>query len=163
MTIEEKLVQKYGITTNPVLGVWMLRDGRLVNGSYEGHQRDVDHREVSYYYKRSVRASPGSSSIYIQKFMNRGNIRWGCSEFGFCLEYTKTPNSAQFHNIVRYLHEAEQAGIETLITHKTNKYRNYTYRLPLRDWLRHLATSTSNLRELAKEALAKYYYEFYFA
>ena len=137
MTIEEKLVHDYGLTDDPMLAVWMLKDGRLVNGSYEGHQRDVDHREVSQYFKQSKFEDPGSALIYVRKFMNRGNIRYGCSSSGFCIEYSKAPEQEQFEAICRHMRMAEQHGIETCVGHYV-KGRSTKY-ICFDEWLLHLA------------------------
>lgn len=115
MTIEQRLIKDCGLTDNPYFGVWMLKDGSLINGSLGGHQRDLDHREISGYYKPSKFEDPGSAGIYILKFMRRGNIRWSCSEFGFCIELIKTPTARQFRKICQYMDMAIQSGIETRI------------------------------------------------
>lgn len=70
MKIKDRLVQRYGLTDNFIFSVWMLRDGRLVNGSYEGHQRDVDHHEIEDFFKPSKLESPGSSYIYMRQHTN---------------------------------------------------------------------------------------------
>ena len=111
MTIEQKLVSKLGLTSNFQLAVWMLTDGKLVNGSYEGFQRDVDHHEISEFFKPSKRQSPGSSYIYIKKFMNRGNIRMGCSSCGYCVEFTRIPTQAEFNTLQRMMNEAYELHI----------------------------------------------------
>lgn len=86
MTIEERLIKDLGTTSRPELAVWMTKDGTLVNGSHDGIRRDVDHHEISHYYKKSKYDDGGSSTLYIRKFMRRGNIRMGCHEAAYIME-----------------------------------------------------------------------------
>lgn len=90
----------------------MLKDGTLVNGSYEGFQRDIDHHEINQFYHISKKASPGTGYIYIKKFMNRGNIRVGCSSHGYTFEMRVPPTKQQFKRLVMYANEANNRGIE---------------------------------------------------
>lgn len=108
MKIEDRLVQQYGLTDNFIFSVWMLRDGRLINGSYEGHQRDVDHHKIENFFKPSKLESPGSSYIYIKKFMNRGNIRMGCSACGHFIEFTKPPSQKQLNKLSELIRFADR-------------------------------------------------------
>lgn len=98
MKIEERLVCKMGLTNNPIMGLWLLTDGTLINGSFEGHQRDVDHRDIGEYFKKS-KEDRTSGSLYMDKFMRRGNIRWGCSDYGLTIEFHKTPTGEQLDKI----------------------------------------------------------------
>ena len=123
ITIEEKLVRQYGVTDMPELCVWMLRDGTMVNGSYEGHQRDIDHRCISEYFKRSKFEDPGSALIYVKKFMRRGNIRYGCSDFGYCIELTQPPSSEQFAKIQKHMRYAIMNHIDTCIGRYDSKHK----------------------------------------
>lgn len=101
MTIEQLLLKDYGETREPCFATWLLRDGTLINGSIEGRQRDIDHRCISHYYKRSKFEDPGSAYLYILKFMRRGNIRVCCNEFGYGFEFTKQPSLQQLKTIRR--------------------------------------------------------------
>ena len=103
------------MTNDPELCVWMLRDGTMVNGSYEGRQRDIDHRCISEYFKRSKFEDPGSALIYVKKFMRRGNIRYGCSECGYSIELTSPPSPEQFKRIQAHMRQAIRRGIPTCI------------------------------------------------
>lgn len=113
MTIEEKAIHAWGVTEIPELAVWMTKDGTMINGSYEGWQRDIDHREVSQFYSKSKFVTPGSAAIYLYKFMRRGNIRMGCSEYGYCMESAGKPTPAQLGTLAKILEKAERNGIET--------------------------------------------------
>ena len=94
MTIEQRLVKDYGLTDNPIFAVWMLRDGTYVNGSIEGFQRDIDHHEINVYYKQPKDQSVFDSR-YVYKFMRHGNIRVGCSDYGWCYELAVMPSKEQ--------------------------------------------------------------------
>lgn len=104
-SIEAKAMRTWGTTNLPELCVWLTKEGAMINGSYEGNQRDRDHREIAGFYKRSKFESPGSSWVYIKKFMKRGNIRVGCSKCGYYLEIWGTPTEAQLY-IINLFHEA---------------------------------------------------------
>lgn len=95
MTLEKKVMKAYGTTQDKNLAVWLLRDGTLVNGSHSGTIRDVDHHEISRFFSRSKFEKPGETYLYIKKFMNRGNIRIGCSMTAHCYEFTVPPSSEQ--------------------------------------------------------------------
>lgn len=68
MTIEQRLIKELGTTDDPVFAVWLLRDGTYVNGTIEGHQRDIDHHEISAFYRPSKRQQPGGWGLYVYKF-----------------------------------------------------------------------------------------------
>lgn len=120
MTIEQRLIAKCGLTNDFYLSLWMLKNGQLVNGSYEGHQRDIDHHEIGEFFKPSKRQTPGSSYIYIRKFMNRGNIRMGCSPCGCCVEFTKIPTQEQFNMLQRLANFAYDNGLPIQFTRHSN-------------------------------------------
>lgn len=113
MTIEQRLVKKMGTTENSLLAMWMLRDGNYVNGTIWGTQRDIDHVEINRFYKKSKREEPGGYSLYIRKFMNRGNIRVGCSNAGWCFEMTRKPSREQADRLYRAITDARRQGTET--------------------------------------------------
>lgn len=111
MTIEERAYKDWGETNNPFHACWMTTDGRMLNGSYEGYQRDRDHRDISFYFTRSVREDPGSSQIYLRKFENRGNIRMSCTDFEFCFEISRTVTEKQLRTMRKIASIAERTGI----------------------------------------------------
>lgn len=117
MTIEERLLKAYGKTDNPMLAVWLLRDGTLINGSYSGQVRERDHSEINEFYKPSVRQKDGSSFIYIQKFMRRGNIRVGCSDVAGVMQYAVTPSESQMKVLCATMEWYLKQGKETVIEH----------------------------------------------
>ena len=110
MTIEQRLIKDYGTTDGPALAVWMLRDGTYINGTIEGFQRDVDHHEISQYFKRSKHIAPGSYTGYVYKFMRRGNIRIGCSDSGWCFEMATVPLRKQANELYQAIIDAKRCG-----------------------------------------------------
>lgn len=141
MTIEQRLVRDLGTTNDSRLAVWLLRDGTLVNGSVEGRQRDVDHHEIGSYFTPSVRATPGSSAIYISKFERRGNVRWGCSEYGYCAELLGPPSQAVVDTLAPRFLSAAHAGVETCIIRRTR--RGTTTTTNVYEFLEYVARHTS--------------------
>lgn len=117
MTIEQRAAARYGLTDEPELAAWLLQSGELLNGTYCGLRRDVDHCEISQFFKRSVYQDPGSAYIYVKKFLRRGNIRVVCSGSSYGLEYTVTPTPAQIQAIRRIHLLAERRAIPLLIEH----------------------------------------------
>lgn len=115
MTIEQKAISVYGLTDEPELATWLLASGDMLNGTYCGLRRDVDHHEISQFFKRSVYQDPGSAYIYVKKFLRRGNIRVVCSESHYGLEYAVTPTPAQIQTIRRIHLLAERNAIPFLI------------------------------------------------
>lgn len=125
MTIEERLIHDLGITPNFNHAVWLLPDGTLINGSHEGRQRDVDHHEIGFYFKKSKYDTGGDSYLYIKKFMNRGNIRWGCDKDNMTIEFTKKPTEKQIAQILK----ATQTRSQFAFRHNRQWYNlNWFYR-----------------------------------
>lgn len=122
MTIEQRLVHDLGTTDVPEMCVWLLRDGTMVNGSYEGRQRDIDHREIGGYFKRSKFEDPGSAAVYIYKFERRGNIRVTCSEFGYGFELVGPPSKRQLEKLSRMAAIARRNGIPIYIDRRIDRY-----------------------------------------
>lgn len=125
MTIEERLLKKYGETREPEFATWMLRDGTMVNGTIEGRQRDIDHREIGEFYKPSKFQEPGSMYCYIEKFMRRGNIRMCCNEFGYNFEMWGVPSERQIAMMRTIDYMAAQAGVERRFEWHTRNSSRY--------------------------------------
>lgn len=111
MTIEERAYKDWGETNNPFHACWMTTDGRMLNGSYEGYQRDRDHRDISFYFAESKREKICSQPLYIRKFENRGNIRMSCDDCEFCFEISKTVTEKQLGTMMKIASIAESADI----------------------------------------------------
>ena len=138
MTIEQRLVARYGVTDDPCLASWMLRDGTLVNGSFCGLQRDVDHHQIGEFYSRSKREDPGSSAIYVLKFMRRGNIRYGCSPDAFCVEHCGAPSVEQFKKIREHMTLALESGIQTCIGRRDRRTTQVVRYETWLEWLKYV-------------------------
>lgn len=133
-SIENNLLHKYGTTDNIELAVWMLQDGTLINGSYSGIQRDIDHHEICQFYAHSKKAAPGDTGIYVQKFMRRGNIRTGCSIAGYVFQMAVPPTVAQFENLRLYSKQAYDLGTSPILVRYSNIANRYVYET-YEDWL----------------------------
>lgn len=131
MTIEERLVKRYGSTDDPGLAVWLLKDGTLVNGSYGGHQRDVDHHEISDFYHQTGNgcARYGGDSYYIHKFMRRGNIRWHCTRTLLDISFAVTPAENQLKTMFPVLRYVYGRNIPVRITKLNRENGLRTFRL----------------------------------
>lgn len=156
MTIEERLLKDLGATTSPILAVWMLRDGTYVNGSYEGNQRDVDHHEISGYYKPSKRQQPGEYEIYIHKFMNRGNIRVGCNECGWCYQMTRKPSREQADALYKAIMDARKHKTQAYFSRYSRKTNQTNWESDF-DFLEYLNRYTDYYPPIAVQ---EYYYEY---
>lgn len=115
-SVETSLLRQYGQTDNFGLAVWLLRDGTLVNGSFEGNQRDLDHRHIADFY-------PGLDPVdAICKFMRRGNVRMGFSGNVPCFEFLVPLSDRQIARLVPWAHWAANNAIDfCAIRHAGNK------------------------------------------
>lgn len=128
MTIEQRLVKELGTTDSPLMAVWLLWDDTYVNGTVEGWQRDIDHHEISKFYKPSKRQTPGSWGLYVYKFMNRGNIRVGCSEAGWCFEMSRKPSRVQADRLYRAIMDAREHGTKACFGRQGKPHANPIWR-----------------------------------
>lgn len=133
MTIEQRLVARFGVTDDMGVAVWMLRDGTMVNGSYEGFQRDVDHAEIRQFYKVPKEDWYGNAIKYIRKFIRRGNIRMGCSGNDVSFQFAVPPTDEQLLRLVPACHAARRGHGDVMVArnvkaHETNwmDYREFT-------------------------------------
>lgn len=79
-SIEAKAKKMFGITDIFQLGGYLMPNGEMLNFSYEGYQRDEDHRIIGQFFSKAV----GTEAML--KFMRRGNIRMMCfprRKYGF--------------------------------------------------------------------------------
>ena len=140
MTIEQKAIAKWGITESPEFASYILTDGRYLNGSRENRQRDMDHADISEFFKRSKKDTSGFSTLYIEKFMRRGNIRVGASPTGYYIELAKLPTPAQVHVMRSLAIKAFRMGLDIHIDWHTarGKLRSGKWT----DYLSYLASYT---------------------
>ena len=112
--IEERAKKFFGLTDIFEFSGYLLEDGTMLNFSYEGHQRDIDHRDIGQFFKKA----DGTTALL--KFMHRGNIRTMCDSFGFRFEIIKTPTPKQIYTLKKAYLIAIKEGIDFLIE-KDNK------------------------------------------
>jgi hypothetical protein len=115
-TIEERAKKHYGITTVPEFAGYMLPDGKMLNFSDGGYQRDQDHRNISYFYK--TKDGDGCFGTYMYKFMRRGNIRCSCNECCYGFEFSKLPTKEQWITLRDIHRDAEEMGKSFIIEKK---------------------------------------------
>lgn len=103
-----------GCCENYSLATWLLADGTLLNGSCEGHQRDVDHAEAGYYFKKAQ----GKEAV--KKMLRRGNIRVMCQDdSGYLFQVKRKPTSEQKAVIRKAREQADELGIPFLVCRPT--------------------------------------------
>lgn len=115
-TIETKAKEHWGTTQVPQFATYMLTNGEMLNGSYMGHQRDIDHREINE-FMYSIKNSKyiGAGFPYIYRFMKRGNIRMCCDQNTSCFEFWKIPTYEQWQTIKMIFRDAEELGLSIYI------------------------------------------------
>lgn len=114
MTIEEKALKEWGVATDCLCGLWILKDGTILNGCQSGYVRDVDHGEIGQFFKRSVYQDPGSNWIYVKKFIKRGNIRMSMEGSAY-FELGRVPTQEQWRAMGRCFARARQRQLEIQI------------------------------------------------
>ena len=93
--IEERARKVFGETDIFEFAGYMLEDGTMLNFSYEGHQRDEDHRTIGQFFEKAQ----GYEAI--MKFMRRGNIRCSCGSFGYMFSFIKELTREQMRTMQR--------------------------------------------------------------
>lgn len=110
------MLRYYGCCENYSLATWLLADGTLLNGSCEGHQRDVDHAEAGYYFKKAQ----GKEAV--KKMLRRGNIRVMCQDdSGYLFQVKRNPTSEQKAVIRKAREQADELGIPFLVCRPTKQ------------------------------------------
>ena len=79
-TIEERAISEWGITNVPQFAIYMLKNGEMINGSYEGFQRDRDHREINEFMP-CVKNVIGSYIKYTYDFLHQYYIQFDSNPF----------------------------------------------------------------------------------
>lgn len=123
-TIEQRALEHWGETLIPQHATYLLISGEMLNGSYEGRQRDIDHREINEFMpciKKEKSNNYYAGYEYITRFLNRGNIRMNCSNTDFNLELRRIPTYEQWWSLKRLLDEAEELNQNICIELKYNK------------------------------------------
>lgn len=114
-TIEERAKQEWGTTEIPQLAIYMLLDGDMLNGSFEGFQRDRDHREINEFMPILNNGKLYDGMPYIRRFMKRGNIRIHCDKESINLQFWKTPTRDQWISLRTILKECEELNMRIYI------------------------------------------------
>ena len=128
----QNAVDYFGITESFKLAGYILTDGRLLNMSAQGYDRDIGHREISHVLeidpdKKSELCPVGACSYAgMVQFVNYGNIRL----FNNGFELAKRPTTSQRHTIARLIREqpeiyadiANNKGL--VIAHFEHSYEN---------------------------------------
>ena len=114
-TIEQRAKAEWGTTTVPQFAVYMLPNGDMLNGSFGGFQRDRDHREINEFMPKLNNGKPYEGYPYIQRFINRGNIRMNCNRESINLQFWKTPTYEQWKTIRWIIKEAEELNLKIRI------------------------------------------------
>ena len=114
-SIEERAKKYYGTTSIFEFAGYLLEDGQMLNFSYEGNQRDVDHREIGQFFKEAC----GTESLL--KFMRRGNVRVMADGNGYRFEYMNPLTNKQEEVIKEAYKSAEDIGIEFLLEKDNEK------------------------------------------
>lgn len=142
-TIEERATQAWGTTNVPQFCTYLLTNGEMLNGSYEGHQRDIDHREINEFMPIGRNEKyEYISTQYIYRFMKRGNIRMNCTNESICFEFWKIPTKEQWRTLKLIFKEAYEFNMTIYIEkYNPNSQNKFFYdRLEFEDWLQQHAT-----------------------
>ena len=78
--INQHLINSFGATDDYTLAGYILTNGQMLNLSYEGYQRDIDHRDITPTLEEIdgveiPENEPGGNSAGMIWFMNQGAIR----------------------------------------------------------------------------------------
>ena len=115
-TIEERATQAWGTTNVPQFCTYLLTNGEMLNGSYEGYRRDIDHREINEFMPVvNKKEYEYSSTSYVYRFMKRGNIRMNCNDNSICFEFWKSPTREQWRTLQWIFEEAYQFDMSIYI------------------------------------------------
>ena len=139
LTIVMKAKAEWGTTTIPQFCTYMLKDGSMLNGSYGGFQRDIDHREINQFlYHKPDSKNLGSGHPYIYRFMKLGNIRMNCNKSTIAFEFWKTPTQEQWLTIKDLFREADELGLDIYIEkYYPNQERKVFYdKFAFIEWLK---------------------------
>lgn len=109
--VENLAVKEFGETKIFAFAGYILPDGRMLNFSHEGYQRDDDHRIVGQFFKKHQ----GTDAML--EMMRRGSVRVNCNlsskwRGSYCFEFIGELTSEQEDVIREALDEAYDFGSE---------------------------------------------------
>ncbi len=98
-----KAIKHFGLTENWKLAGYLLTDGQMLNFSYDGYMRDMDHRDI-----KDVITHDGTYNGALIKFVNYGHIR--VMQTGF--ELSKQPTEKQRKTLSRCINRLEDLYVD---------------------------------------------------
>ena len=123
----QKAKEKFGTTNDPKLAGYILTDGTLLRMSYDGYQRNIDHREIKDVL--NINNSNSTSDAMIQ-FINFGNIRLNERNF----EISQPPNDMQKPWIAAIIHKARNSDYQymsiDIANNKGTIVKTFEYEFP---------------------------------
>lgn len=123
-SINQNAINEFGITDDISKGIYMLPDGRMIDGTYKGATdfRSVEHNDISSAYESVGVEIPGKGGVdSMYDFMKRGNIRM--------LPETKTidisskPSSEQMNAIYKMFNEGKLESISISDGDETKEFK----------------------------------------
>ena len=114
-TIEERAIKEWGTTEVPQFAIYMLKNGEMLNRSYEGFQRDRDHREINEFMPCVKNGKHYEGYPYIFRFLNRGNIRMNCNRDSINIQFWHIPSYEQWQTLKWILKDAEELSLSIYI------------------------------------------------
>ena len=136
-TISEQTIQKYnqkaveyfGLTENPNLAGYLLTNGNMLKFSYDGYQRNIDHREIKDVLDY-VSTEESNSNAMIE-FINYGNIRLNER----CMELSKPCTEKQLKTIASIIRRIKQSDYPYFQVDISNNngtvVKSFSYDFPL--------------------------------
>lgn len=95
----QKVKNRFGVTTDLNLAGYILTDGSMICLSYDGYMRDIDHRDIKEVMDIDTSDDPSAAMI---AFISYGNIRVN----NRCLEISKLPTHRQKEVIAKFINKA---------------------------------------------------------
>lgn len=164
MTIEDNALKGYGETNDWTLATWLLKSGKLTNGSTNGVTRNIEPSDIAKYYRPVKYPALCGNNVYTHKFMRRGNIKLRCSDLRYYIEFTKIPTQEQFNVLYNIMKHAVNNGIpiEIVKNDTVGKTRSFTPQ-KFFTYLQRYSTLTSPKGGLMVYDLVPWREGFYFA
>lgn len=119
-------IEMFGRTSNLSLAGYILTDGSLLKFSYDGYDRNLDHREID----NVLQLDTDSRTDSMIQFINYGNIR---VTSGF-LELSCLPTDKQWPMIAAYIRRARQQQYTCMAidiaNHNGTVVKTFAYEFP---------------------------------
>lgn len=112
--IRKHAIKHFGITDDFNRAFYMLPDGRLLNGSLGGFDRDTDHREIGDSYVANnvdiQELNRGGNTHNMEDFMRQGHLR--VMPENKSIELYTRPTSEQYRSIVNLWRNGKLDNLE---------------------------------------------------